>query len=102
MGATAVGVHDPLDALEVGVVGRSLVHVDGDVARRAAVRGRQRDVVTGHRTDLYGEAELDAGLVHQASDPVEGLRHRRSEEHTSELQSLMRISYAVFSLKKKH
>src|SRR3546814_9202633 len=33
----------------------------------------------------------------------EGARHRkiRSEEHTSELQSLMRISYAVFCLKKK-
>src|SRR3546814_3015484 len=29
------------------------------------------------------------------------LPHRRSEEHTSELQSLMRISYAVFCLKKK-
>src|SRR3546814_1316558 len=29
------------------------------------------------------------------------LRHVRSEEHTSELQSLMRISYAVFCLKKK-
>src|SRR3546814_3198811 len=28
-------------------------------------------------------------------------RPRRSEEHTSELQSLMRISYAVFCLKKK-
>src|SRR3546814_9657217 len=28
--------------------------------------------------------------------------HGRSEEHTSELQSLMRISYAVFCLKKKH
>src|SRR3546814_7052724 len=27
--------------------------------------------------------------------------HQRSEEHTSELQSLMRISYAVFCLKKK-
>src|SRR3546814_6910743 len=27
---------------------------------------------------------------------------QRSEEHTSELQSLMRISYAVFCLKKKH
>src|SRR3546814_6693280 len=27
--------------------------------------------------------------------------HRRSEEHTSELQSLMRITYAVFCLKKK-
>src|SRR3546814_2588477 len=35
--------------------------------------------------------------------PVEGhsLGRRRSEEHTSELQSLMRISYAVFCLKKK-
>src|SRR3546814_6871252 len=30
-----------------------------------------------------------------------GCRHVRSEEHTSELQSLMRISYAVFCLKKK-
>src|SRR3546814_9530618 len=30
-----------------------------------------------------------------------GDRHIRSEEHTSELQSLMRISYAVFCLKKK-
>src|SRR3546814_4521865 len=31
-----------------------------------------------------------------------GCRVRRSEEHTSELQSLMRISYAVFCLKKKN
>src|SRR3546814_2384742 len=30
------------------------------------------------------------------------LKSVRSEEHTSELQSLMRISYAVFCLKKKH
>src|SRR3546814_9377042 len=34
------------------------------------------------------------------SDAHEGLK-ARSEEHTSELQSLMRISYAVFCLKKK-
>src|SRR3546814_4167308 len=32
---------------------------------------------------------------------VDGKRAPRSEEHTSELQSLMRISYAVFCLKKK-
>src|SRR3546814_6244956 len=31
-----------------------------------------------------------------------GLSQNRSEEHTSELQSLMRISYAVFCLKKKN
>src|SRR3546814_4792828 len=37
-----------------------------------------------------------------ASDAVGPLAHaHRSEEHTSELQSLMRISYAVFCLKKK-
>src|SRR3546814_9549657 len=41
-------------------------------------------------------------------DPADGgwyiayHRWERSEEHTSELQSLMRISYAVFCLKKKH
>src|SRR3546814_9860537 len=37
-------------------------------------------------------------------DPVQSSRTptRRSEEHTSELQSLMRISYAVFCLKKKN
>src|SRR3546814_1073879 len=33
--------------------------------------------------------------------PSSGLEVERSEEHTSELQSLMRISYAVFCLKKK-
>src|SRR3546814_7415700 len=32
---------------------------------------------------------------------IDGLKRSRSEEHTSELQSLMRISYAVFCLKKK-
>src|SRR3546814_4252480 len=36
-------------------------------------------------------------LVQYAKTPL----HRRSEEHTSELQSLMRISYAVFCLKNK-
>src|SRR3546814_5739985 len=38
------------------------------------------------------------GLARQEGDPR---RAARSEEHTSELQSLMRISYAVFCLKKK-
>src|SRR3546814_3329156 len=37
-----------------------------------------------------------------AIDDVAGLKWARSEEHTSELQSLMRISYAVFCLKKKN
>src|SRR3546814_6428776 len=37
-----------------------------------------------------------------ASASGQGWPMRRSEEHTSELQSLMRISYAVFCLKKKN
>src|SRR3546814_10019589 len=36
-----------------------------------------------------------------AADAAKALDTARSEEHTSELQSLMRISYAVFCLKKK-
>src|SRR3546814_2965854 len=47
---------------------------------------------TGCRTD---RAPLGANA------PLSNPARRRSEEHTSELQSLMRISYAVFCLKKK-
>src|SRR3546814_3098144 len=43
-----------------------------------------------------GEAALTPAAISMLSD----LFPRRSEEHTSELQSLMRISYAVFCLKK--
>src|SRR3546814_8930635 len=40
---------------------------------------------------------------HRVGTGLQRLEHRhRSEEHTSELQSLMRISYAVFCLKKKN
>src|SRR3546814_9380662 len=52
-------------------------------------------------------AAVMAALLVAAVVAVAGLRrclwrHGRSEEHTSELQSLMRISYAVFCLKKKN
>src|SRR3546814_1804675 len=39
-------------------------------------------------------------LVRDGNDPSDSSSFYRSEEHTSELQSLMRISYAVFCLKK--
>src|SRR3546814_9526917 len=42
------------------------------------------------------------GLRGQRPGRIAPRRHRRSEEHTSELQSLMRISYDVFCLKKKN
>src|SRR3546814_3488265 len=51
--------------------------------------------VDGRQTTVNDE------LKEQASAIEEGKADVRSEEHTSELQSLMRISYAVFCLKKK-
>src|SRR3546814_1258418 len=51
-----------------------------------------------HHLARYLERELDRLVLRDHSEPELG----RSEEHTSELQSLMRISYAVFCLKKKN
>src|SRR3546814_5259346 len=48
--------------------------------------------------DLRRRQLLELGQTHFRSQRLD----RRSEEHTSELQSLMRISYAVFCLKKKN
>src|SRR3546814_10860923 len=58
----------------------------------AALDGFASDAVTTLALDVLDPAAI-AAVVGGAGD--------RSEEHTSELQSLMRISYAVFCLKKK-
>src|SRR3546814_6373860 len=50
--------------------------------------------------DMLTEAGLSQVRYFNLSAGLVAL-HERSEEHTSELQSLMRISYAVFCLKKK-
>src|SRR3546814_1931188 len=49
--------------------------------------------------DLFREKR--GFLARLAGAPRVGVHRKRSEEHTSELQSLMRISYAVFCLKKQ-
>src|SRR3546814_7350325 len=56
----------------------------------------------GDGIEIKLEIAADAHGAFQAAaeHPFEGMLER-SEEHTSELQSLMRISYAVFCLKKK-
>src|SRR3546814_4941779 len=61
-----------------------------------AVRGRLRRC-----RDAAKPAAPGRESPRSARTPVRSGRSGRSEEHTSELQSLMRISYAVFCLKKK-
>src|SRR3546814_8513540 len=75
--------------------------------------GRTRGKLDGkNQTRLPDAARLRAGRLCSCAGKstaqacagcayIDGQRRSRSEEHTSELQSLMRISYAVFCLKKK-
>src|SRR3546814_9029131 len=80
----------------------------GQVFERAAPNPKKqmrRFSLVGHLNTAW---RISTGLVHRARRRWCCQRRatvvppkQRSEEHTSELQSLMRISYAVFSLKKK-
>src|SRR3546814_5549118 len=57
--------------------------------------------INGGMGVAIGEAGDDGGIDGHAFLPSAAAYRIRSEEHTSELQSLMRISYAVFCLTKK-
>src|SRR3546814_6306007 len=86
-------------------------HLGGDHNRLAGAPRGTHDALlhAGHRLQRHLDAEIAARhhqCVAQLDQLVEAVDRRRlldlrSEEHTSELQSLMRISYAVFCLKKK-
>src|SRR3546814_3568234 len=67
-----------------GVVSRTNIDIDDELVERA---------MRLHRLESE-RAAVQLALERLVGEP-------RSEEHTSELQSLMRISYAVFCLKKK-
>src|SRR3546814_1640840 len=67
-----------------------------------ALGGRlhHRSEIPMTRDEMMGLKPLD--IIRHKTNADAFIVHRvRSEEHTSELQSLMRISYAVFCLKKK-
>src|SRR3546814_5565896 len=71
------------------------------IAQRLAAHGAK--VVLSGRSRTHGEAaeKMLRDMGAQAKYVPVDIAQERSEEHTSELQSLMRISYAVFCLKKK-
>src|SRR3546814_2247836 len=104
-----IGVADPAGAVDVALplldaLGERLdagIHRGGPVQREGqpgehlAERGQVL-------LDVLDQRGVDPRHVRAADvDALVGELEARSEEHTSELQSLMRISYAVFCLQKK-
>src|SRR3546814_8720253 len=89
---------DPVAALRIGVG----LHRprEADVGNTVV---DERDIAYAGLDDrAFAPDDLWARGIVRAEKPAPALLlARRSEEHTSELQSLMRISYAVFCLKKK-
>src|SRR3546814_7714207 len=67
---------------------------EGSVAHNLAVDGTASDMIEAGEGGTLDLADVEPGTYTIICEV-------RSEEHTSELQSLMRISYAVFCLKKK-
>src|SRR3546814_7562218 len=107
----------PQPAAQHLVGGGRLVHLaqrlasgPGDIAiqgeQRVPFRGREVLQVDAPVADVGREAlhvlrNPDETVCQPAGEELHLVERARSEEHTSELQSLMRISYAVFCLKKK-
>src|SRR3546814_2173603 len=91
----------PVIATILVVIAPVVIAVTAVVIAAAIAAGRR---AAGGERGRGGERQ-DHELVHRHhsiwSRAGPGGRGMRSEEHTSELQSLMRISYAVFCLKKK-
>src|SRR3546814_4063089 len=74
---------------------------EADAAEMAALADHAKPGPWGPATHRYGPffgIREEGRLLAMAGQRIQ---RRRSEEHTSELQSLMRISYAVFCLNKK-
>src|SRR3546814_4067878 len=93
--ARVLGEHDHLDVRQIWLCVQWRVHQRIDAAGDDRQRHHQ------HQEDV-ADRPLDEATKHVSAPRGRWGRAERSEEHTSELQSLMRISYAVFCLKKKN
>src|SRR3546814_4290058 len=108
-GAERAAINAPMQGTAADIIKRAMVAVDAWLAPHAE---RAKMILQVH-DELVFEADEDfvdtllaqaPRLMSSAAElrvPLVVDSGVRSEEHTSELQSLMRISYAVFCLKKK-
>src|SRR3546814_4773528 len=90
----------------VGAMGGGKGVVDVEIAQLGHGGGERGVVLFLARMETGVVEDGDIARTHRRDGglgplPLAILDEARSEEHTSELQSLMRISYAVFCLKKK-
>src|SRR3546814_2706585 len=85
-------------------IARAAMHLHGAVGDAADHLGGEILAAGGLHRDILAGAVAPRRVADHAARRVcfrAAVGQHRSEEHTSELQSLMRISYAVFCLKKK-
>src|SRR3546814_3577385 len=90
--AVALRAFDAAQNVRLGDVGDFVAEHAGDLVLGV---GHQHQARVDADVAADGRERVDLAVVHHEEGEI------RSEEHTSELQSLMRISYAVFCLKKK-
>src|SRR3546814_5966778 len=82
-------------------------HADFGDGRAVLIERAGEAIARRRQAKFFGREAADTFAVHRQPGRTRGRDHgmafafERSEEHTSEIQSLMRISYAVFCLKKK-
>src|SRR3546814_5352812 len=98
LGTTNIGGCEQHLPLQVGKVDRVIVD-DGQLAHTRCGEILDRRIADAARAN-DGDMAFQQSALARAPDFLEH-NMTRSEEHTSELQSLMRISYAVFCLKQK-
>src|SRR3546814_5847730 len=86
--------------LLMGIAGDHFIDVHVGLGARYRLQDNQRKLIV-----QFARLERDGRVLYGAGDlliqSMLGIYLSRSEEHTSELQSLMRSSYAVFCLKKQ-
>src|SRR3546814_844190 len=102
--ARHLAMNDSEQALDFSTVIASTVHdMKNSLAllMQAHTQWLERLPDPERQTSEQGVMEFEFAHLNGLLVQLLGLYKLRSEEHTSELQSLMRISYAVFCLKKK-
>src|SRR3546814_7597745 len=92
------------DLIEVGLDELGKIARIADRLKSVAIGAQPRLFIFQDRGEIRNRLDAQCGpdgLIVEPGVFVRAAGCNRSEEHTSELQSLMRISYAVFCLKKK-